>query len=82
MDSIHTVAGDVQVSVNAAVNVMSQLLNKMNDLNEEMKPVTEIAAQIRDISNTLKLLENGTLLACCFFFFCFFLLYFKLSQNC
>ena len=58
-ESLHSVVGDVQVSVNAAVTVMSQLLTRMNELNEEMKPVAEIAAQIRDISNTLKLLETG-----------------------
>ena len=48
---------DCNVAVASAVMSMNHLLTKIQELSEEMKPVEDIANQVKDISSSLSLLE-------------------------
>jgi flagellar hook-associated protein FlgK len=54
---MHASVDDMNLSIGAAVVMMNQLITKIQQLNEDMKPVADIASQIKDISHTLSLLE-------------------------
>lgn len=59
VETLQNTSQDLNVAVLHAVGCMSQLLEKVMQLSEDMKGVTEIAAQIHDISTTLTILENA-----------------------
>jgi hypothetical protein len=57
-EAMHTSADEASAAAALAVVAMNQLLTQVQELNEEMKPVVEIAAQVKQISSTLTVLEK------------------------
>lgn len=58
-ETMHAAVDDLHLAVGASVVLMNQLVAKVQEVNADMKPVDDIAAQIKDISRTLALLEAG-----------------------
>jgi hypothetical protein len=56
---MQTAAEETSAAAATAVVAMNELLTKVQELNEEMKPVAEIAAQVKAISSTLEVLEKA-----------------------
>lgn len=58
--SLHKEAiDDMHVTVDESIKMMYAFLAKFEELNSNMKPIEALAAQIKDVSESLKVLEKA-----------------------